>query len=148
MDYPDTILAIVGPGIPAFSARGLTQTLDYIGQASKLLRTARGKLVDVSNDKFRLFASTISCSDVNVPAVAQWAPGRSVTVHCVVELSYPADSEAEAIRAAVPGSERTEEGYIFYRPVLQMIIVGFSQGKAEYDGVTAWSLQLEEEGDD
>src|SRR5436309_12059154 len=85
----NTLLALTGIGIPDYSARGLTQTLEPIEAAASLRRTVNGGLKDLSFAQFRKYRSTISCRDQEPPAVDGVWPGQVVTIDCIAELSYP-----------------------------------------------------------
>lgn len=152
--YTDLVLS--GMGIPEYSARGLSQSLVPINQSTRLARTVNGVLLDVSDPIFQKYASVISCSDQEPPALDGIWPGLVLTVDCVVELSYPSpdeetgtggtETETEAVegRTVVPGSLRTSEGFTFYRPRLTMRVVSFSVNRNEWGAVVDWSLGLEE----
>jgi hypothetical protein len=139
----DTLLSLIGIGVPPYSARGLTQTLEPVEQATQLKRTVNGALVDLSAQPFRKYRSTISCQDQEPPAIDGVWPGQVVTVECVAELSFLTASGAPA-RPAVEDSERIEGGFTFYRPILVMRVTGYSVSRDEYGATTAWQLQLEE----
>jgi hypothetical protein len=51
-------------------------------------------------------------------------------VECVAELSYP--TGGSPARPVVSGSTRTQGGFVFYRPQLQMRVTGFSANRDEY----------------
>lgn len=140
---PDTtVLNMVGVGIPPYSARGLTQTLDPIAASVQLRRTVNGALVNVAATQHRKYASTISCTDQQAPALNGIWPGVHVTVDCVAELAYPVGGSPD--RPVVSGSSRTESGFVFYCPQLVMLVTGYSQSRDEYGATTTWQLQLEE----
>ena len=141
-EMSDTLLVLTGIGIPAYSARGLTQTLQPIEAAGSQRRTVNGTLVDLSLPQFRKYRSTIRCSDMEAPALDGIWPGAMVTVHCVVELCHPTGGTSE--RTPVTGSMRTEGGFIFYRPQITMQVIGFSVEKNEWGAITGWTLELEE----
>src|SRR5262245_39386362 len=138
----DTLLLLSGIGIPDYSARGLTQTLEPIEAATSLRRTVNGTLVDLSFAQFRKYKSTISCQDQEPPAIDGVWPGHVVTVDCVAELSYP--SGGSPARTVVGGSSRTEGAFVFYRPQLQMRVTGFSMNRDEYGAAVQWQMDLEE----
>jgi hypothetical protein len=138
-----TLLVITGMGFSPYAARGLTQTLQPIEQATLLRRTASGKLVDVSIAQFRKYRSTISCTDHRAPAIDGIWPGMVVTVSCIAELSYPVGGTPS--RPVVADSLREEAGYMFYRPVLVMRVVDVAPSTDEFAAEVAWSLELEEE---
>jgi hypothetical protein len=139
----DTLLTLSGLGVPAYSARGLTQTLEPIEASAQLRRTVNGALVDLSYEPFRKYKSTISCQDQEPPAVDGVWPGQVVTAECVAELCFPTVSGSPA-RPAVAGSERTDGEFTFYRPVLTMRMTGFSVSRDEYGAAVSWQIQLEE----
>ena len=139
---PET-LTLSGIGVPPYSVRGATQTLQPIDAAQQLRRTINGALVDISRAEFRKYRSTITCTDQQPPAVDGVWPGQIVTVGCISELSYKT-AGGVAARAVVSGSSRTEGDYTFYRPQLTMRVVSFSQDTDEYGASVAWSLELEE----
>jgi hypothetical protein len=138
-----TLLTLAGLGVPPYSARGLTQTLEPIEASLQLRRTVNGALVDLSDAPFRKYKSTISCQDQEPPAVDGVWPGQVVTVECVAELCFVTGGGAPA-RLAVSGSERVDSEFTFYRPVLTMRVTGFSFTRDEYGAAVSWQLQLEE----
>jgi hypothetical protein len=138
-----TLLVLSYIGVPLYSARGLTQTLTPIQQATDLRRDINGNLVDLSLAQFRKYASKITCRDFNAPALDGIWPGQVLTVSCVAELAVPAG--APLARAAVAGSIRVQaDGFIFYRPLLQMMVSAISLSEEEYQADYAWELSLEE----
>ncbi len=138
----DTVLVLAGIGIPDYSARGLTQTLEPIEASANLRRTVNGALADFSYAPFHKYKSTISCQDQEPPAIDGVWPGRLVTVDCVAELSYPA--AGTPTRPVVSGSTRTDGAFTFYRPQLDMLVTGFSFSRDEYGATTHWQMDLEE----
>jgi hypothetical protein len=141
-DPSTTVLRLWGVGVPPYSARGLNQTLEPIEASVHVERTINGGLLDLSHEQFRKYKSTITGSDQQPPAVDGVWPGQLVTVDCVVELAYP--EYASPQRTAVPTSERSESGWNFYRPRLEMVIVGFAVDRDEYGAQVGWSMNLEE----
>ena len=137
-----TLLQMVGLGVPPYSARGLSQSMAPIDQAAHIVRAIDGTLLDLSYAPFQKYKSTISCEDQAPPAVDGKWPGQLVTVHCVAELCFPANGSPA--RPMVPGSERTEEGFTFYRPILSMMVLAFNWDDDEYGRRIGWSLDLEE----
>ncbi len=138
----DTLLVLTGIGVPDYSARGLTQTLEPIEASTSLRRTVNGSLVDLSFAQFRKYKSTIACHDQEPPAINNVWPGHVVTVDCVAELSYPAGGSPA--RPVVSGSARTDGAFTFYRPQLQMLVTGFSVSRDEYGASVQWQMDLEE----
>lgn len=142
----ETELVISGDGMPPTAVRGITETLEPIGNPQF--------------DKYRL---TLSCSDKNAPAfdalrVGNWrrtvngglvdlsGNGSIVTVDCVSELAYKAGGSPAPVpqRPPVAGSERTADGYVFYRPQLIVGLIAKSQETDEYGAVVAWNAEFEE----
>jgi hypothetical protein len=154
-----TVLSITGIGFPPYSARGLTQTLVHIGQAAQLRRTVNGELVDISDPLMRKYASTIAGSDQEPPALDGIWPGLEVTVQCIQELALvdndvPTDfeetTEVEAPtdlglgRPYVEGSVRRSNGYLFYRPILTMLVTAFDCDRDEWGAAQRFRISLEE----
>lgn len=143
MIHPSTILALSGMGVPPYSARGLTQTLEPIQASQNMLRTVNAVLTDISADQFRKYKSTITGADQDPPALEGKWPGMSLVVDCIPELSYITFSDLPD-RVVVSGSLREEGDFTFYRPRLTMLIVNFVISKDEYGVQTGWTLELEE----
>lgn len=142
----DTLLQISSFGNMLYQARGLTQTLAHIDEASQQERTINGTLVDLSIAQFRKYKSTITApSDVNAPPLDGVFPGMVVTVQCVVGLAYlTSGGNGPNHRAEVSGSSYTEGAYSFYRPELTMMIKNFQTQIDEWKNVVGWSMDLEE----
>lgn len=139
-----TLLFFFEIGVAPYSARGLHQTLEPIAASIHLERAVNGELIDLSIPTMRKFKSKISCTDQNVPALNGVWPGMVLTVECVQELSFLTGIGVQE-RTAVVNSVRTEGLYTFYRPVLTMVVTGFSTGTNEYQHDVVWSLDLEEQ---
>lgn len=137
-----TLLVLEGMGVTLYSARGLTQTLTPIAEATALERSINMELINFSDDESKLYASKITCTDQNVPAIDGIWPGDQITVSCVCELSYPTGGSPS--RTVVAGSSRTEGSFTFYRPQLEMTVTGLSILNPEYDASVGWELDLEE----
>jgi hypothetical protein len=138
-----TLLKISGLGLSPYSARGLTQTLNAIDQAKDLRRTINGELIDLSALQFRKYASIISGNDQMPPGVSGIWPGRAVQVECIAELYYITVG-GTAERPIVDDSVRVEGPYTYFRPILEMRVLDFSQSFDEWDAQVSWSLTLEE----
>lgn len=142
-----TLLRLDPIGVPPYSARNITQTLEPIDGAAQLARTVNGALIDLADGTYRKYKSTISCTDQQQPALSGIWPGMILTVDCVVELSYLTASGSPerdvASSTADPGT-RVEGDFTFYRPRLIMRVVGFRKSLVEWDADAAWSLDLEE----
>ncbi len=147
-----TVLELSGVGVPPYSARGLTQTLDPIPQAIQLRRTVNGNLSDTSDDVMRKYVSTISGNDQQPPAVDGVWPGRLLVVSCIVELAVfgtiqeLTEDTTEGLfgRPYVPGSVRHESGFTYYRPLLTMRVQTFNINRDEWGAVVSWTMTLEE----
>jgi hypothetical protein len=137
----ETILDLGGL-LTAYAARSITQSLAPIAAAASLARTINGVLVDLSDPAFRKYASTVSCTDHNAPAFDGVWPGQELVVDCVVELSRLTASPAS--RPVVPGSERVEGAFTFYRPRLTMRVVSVASDVDETEASVAWQIELEE----
>lgn len=140
----DTLLSISGFGTLLYQARGLTQTLELIPEATDLERSVNGTLVDMSNPIFRKYKSKISATDVDAPPLDNVWPGMIVDVDCAVSLCYPTGNPGSPARQEVSGSSWTQGQFTFYRPVLTMRIVSLSENFEEWKADNAWVLQLEE----
>lgn len=140
----ETLLVISAIGIPPYSCRGATQTLEPIAASQMLRRTVNGLLINLAPIQFQKYTSTISAADVNPPAIDGAWSGRALTVDCVSELSYLTAGGAPE-RNVVAGSSRVEGDFTFYRPRLQMLLVHFRASTDEWGAVVTWSLTLEEE---
>lgn len=138
----ETLLTISGAGVAPYSARGLVQSLEPIGAATALRRTINGSLKDLSDPAFRKYRSSISGGDMKAPAVDGVWPGQVVTVECVAELVYKSGGTPQ--RPVVSGSSYEDGGFVHYRPVLQMMITGWTAERDEYGETVSWTLDLEE----
>lgn len=139
-----TILRLWGMGVPLYSARGITQTLEPIDSSVQVKRTVNGALRDLSEAQFRKFKSSITCSDQDPPATDGRWPGTIVTVECIVELSYLTIGGMPE-RTPVDYSMRTSGDHTFYRPELEMMVSGAPTiSKDEYGATVSWTIQLEE----
>lgn len=136
-----TILRLEGMGVPPYSARGLTQSLEPIQGAGQVRRTVNGTLVDFSGSQFRKYKSTISCNDQQAPALEGIWPGMTLTVYCVAELGYETSTGGPSRPVA---SSRTDGDYTFYAPILEMKVMNFSETRDEYGSQVQWTLELEE----
>lgn len=146
-----SILVLAGIGVPPYSARGLKQTLTPIGSALNLKRTINGELLDLSDEVLRKYASTITGTDQDPPALDLVWPGRMLTVSCIVELSQEgtltgmdALIEDDLGRPPVTWPAREADGFLFYRPQLSMRVVGWDINRDEWGAVADWTLNLEE----
>jgi hypothetical protein len=138
----ETVLALSGIGVPPYSARGLSQTLEPIDQAANLQRTINGSLLDLSSPSFRKYKSTITGSDQRPPSCDGLWPGQQVVVDCVAELAYHEPGTPQ--RPVVVGSSFSEDGFTYYRPQLTMLVTTFQLSKDEWGATIGWTMTLEE----
>jgi len=138
-----TLLSLSGEGVPPYSARGLTQTLEPIPAAANARRTVNGELIDTSVEELRKYQSTIQCNDQQAPAFDGIWPGQILTVDCVSELAYKTSGGSPS-RTVVEGSSRVDGDYTFYRPQLTMMVVNWTASKDEWGAQVGWTLALEE----
>lgn len=144
-DSDSTVLRLTGVGIPEYSARGLTQTLEPIDAAVQVRRTVNGGLVDLSDAAFRKYRTTITGADQMAPGFNGLWPGQIVTVDCIAELAYyTGTSGATADRSVVSGSSYTEGDWTYYRPQLSMVVTGFTMERDEWGAQVSWTLKLDE----
>lgn len=142
---PDnTLLAFAEFDIPPYSARGITQTIQPIAASQQLRRTVNGALVDFSDPIFRKFQSTITCRDMDHPVLDDVWPGMELTVDCIAEFKYRDATGETPARTAVAGSERTEGGYVYYRPQLTMMVASYRVDVDEWGAETGWTMDLVE----
>lgn len=139
-----TLLELVGVGVPPYSARGITETLQPIDIASQTRRTINGSLKDLSVSQFHKYKLNLTATDQQPPAVSGVWPGKLVAVKLISELCYETLGGV-AEREAVAGSSRVEGDFTFYRPILNMRVIGFSAAKDEYGATVPWSMDLEEQ---
>jgi hypothetical protein len=130
-------------GVPLYSARGLSQTLDPIKAVAAPRRTVNGLMVDLAVDKFKKYETVVSCTDVEAPALDGVFQGMEVTVDCVSELVYRTVGGAPT-RTVVPGSTRVVGAFTIYRPRLDMMVTGVQQSINEYGRHVKWQLTMEE----
>jgi hypothetical protein len=142
----DTLLSISSFGMMLYQARGLTQTLTVIGEATQQERTINGTLTDISAAQFRKYASTISVNnEVDTPPLDGVFPGMIVTVDCVVGLAYlTSGGNGPHHRPEVSGSSYAQGAYTFYRPQLTMMVKTVETQFDEWKCAVGWKLDLEE----
>lgn len=135
------------PTLTQYSARGLTQTLEWIrGSGSGgqwLRRDVNGVLRSLADTRFRKYKSTITCKDGETPCLDEAWIGTTVNVQCAIELSYPTGGTPG--RPVVSGSTRTEGAFTFYRPDLIMIVADIRVSLPEWSSIYDWQIDLEEE---
>lgn len=137
-----TDLVLSSMGVPLYSARGLSQTLEPIDAAKNMRRSINGVLTDVAHTQFRKYKSKITCTDQRTPAFDGIWPGMTVVVDCVAYLTYPVTGSPQ--RTVITGSDFTEGDFVIYRPRLTMMVVANSAQADEWDASVPWELDLEE----
>jgi hypothetical protein len=132
-------------GVNPYSARGLRGTLSPIDAAKgtdKLARTVNGGLVDISAPQMRKYRLEVTGQDQAPPALDGFWVGVTATVDSHVEIAYL--NGFPAGHAAVPGSERFEGDFVYYRPRFVMMVVEWQIEREEWEQNVSWSLILEE----
>lgn len=137
-----TLFRMSGPGLPLYSARGLTQATQMIGQAASMRRTVNGKLIDLSLPQFKLFNIQVSGSDQRPPFA--YKPGTIVTIESAQVFGYKTVGGTPE-RTLVVGSDFTEGAWTFYRPSLTCLVQAWSMNFVEWEAGQTWSMTLEEE---
>ena len=138
-----TLLVLTGVGVPPYSARGISQSLEPIDGAAQVFRSCNGVAMDFSHQQFRKYKTSITCSDQNAPALNGVWPGKVITVECVCELGYLTAGGAPE-RPVVPDSSHVEGAYTFYRPVLDIMVTALNSECAEWDAGMTWAIEGEE----
>lgn len=148
-DVPLTLAWLDSIGLPPYSARGLSQTLEPIQDSTQMRRTVNGKMVNLAGSQFQLYHSTISGNDIDPPAFDGVWPGRILTVDCIAELGYLTTSFSGQQRPSVDSVYRIVGDYTFYRPrLIMMVISPPNMTRAEWAAQSTWSIELEEVGGD
>jgi hypothetical protein len=137
-----TVLVLSVMGVPLYSARGLSQTLEPIDASKNMRRSINGILTDVAHEQFRKYKSKITCTDARVPAADGIWPGMTLVVDCVAYLSYQAGGTPQ--RTVVDGSSFDEGDFTFYRPQLTMLVTSNTAQVDEWAGTVPWEIDLEE----
>ncbi|MGB0934828.1 MAG: hypothetical protein ACPGXY_02055 [Alphaproteobacteria bacterium] len=164
----ETELKISGVGFPSWSARGCQQTLTPI-RPDVLHRTVNGDLHYVGKPSYHKYTSVVTCEDKVAPAMnAAWR-GSKLTISCLPFLWQQASGRsAELSRLPVAESivvidgagqivqdceirgttvtlpRQIADGYVKYRPILQMLLTDFQVHQDEWGKKLGWKLSLEE----
>ena len=142
----DIIISGDAPGVNPYSARGLRGTLGPIDAAkgdNKLRRTVNGTLVSIAAPQMWKYRLEVQGNDVAPAALDGLWVGMQATVDCHVELAF-LTAGGSASRPMVPGSERFDGDYTYYRPQLVMLIVELETSSDEWAAAVSWSMTLEE----
>jgi hypothetical protein len=143
----DIQIADGGPGVQPYSGRGLRGKLTPIALAQgddKGAYSVNGKYIDLAAPQMRKFRLEITGNDMEAPALDNLWTGNIVNVSCLNEVSFLTTGGLTYSRTPVADSVRTQNGYTFYRPFLEMAIVGWHIETAEWEAQTSWQLTLTE----
>ena len=156
-------------GFPPLSARGCMQQLTPI-QSGELRRTINGVLIYTGKPLTHKYRSLITCEDKASAALEGIWRGSEVRIGCIQRLwqkviGFQATLErdplpgsvfmitAKGVEVEVQGIKgRTvsftmasgEEGFISYRPWMEMRVLSFSLLTNEWGMKAGWRLELEE----
>lgn len=142
----DLIISGDAPGVNPYSARALRGTLAPIDAArgdSKLRRTVNGTLVSIAAPQMWKYRLEVQGNDLAPAALDGLWVGMQATVDCHVELAF-LTAGGSASRLMVPGSERFDGDYTYYRMRLEMLIVELETSADEWSAEVSWSMTLEE----
>lgn len=139
--------------------------------AGELRRTVNGRLINLTATEFRKYALSISSDDIRPPALGHLWRGSEIIIAPVSELGdliAPGGSSRTLARDPLPGSIRcltksfadvpftvagrtlslsapaAETVRIYFRPVLEMMVVGWSADEDEPGARSSWSIEMEE----
>ena len=135
-----TLLLITPTGLPVYSSRGIRQS--YAPVNADLRRTINGVLKNVMPSQMLKYKSTITCDDMNVPALDGVFPGTSLTINCVFELAYLNGGTPQ--RTVVSGSSRTDGVFTYYRPQIVFLVRDYEVDVEEWGAKINWRLECEE----
>lgn len=142
-DPVETLLVISPIGLPSYAARGIKQTLANSASSQNMRRTVNGQMVNLAPSQLQKYKSTLTCDDMESPALDGIWPGATLTINCITELAY-LTAGGSPQRPVVSGSARTEGSFSFYRPVLTMMVVDFKIETDEWGAKVGWQAELEE----
>jgi len=140
---PVSLLKISPMGVPPYSARQAIQSLDPI--AAVFGRTVDGEIIDLTPPQFRLWKTSISCTDTQSPAINGISIGMVVVIECVAEIKWKTDGGSPD-RPIVDGSEREDGEWTYGRPILTMMITNHSVQMNEFQRAISWKIDAEEVG--
>ena len=159
--------------IPFGSARECSQTLELVSlNPHGLRRTIEGTLVEIEKPVLK-YRSVIRCEDENCVSLEGVAQYSILIVECIQRLVTPFIEKNEPIkleRTPVKGSlflhkpdgeivlykqegqeegeviefRSSEEGFLSYRPLLQMCLFDFQLKTDEWGCTVGWKMELEE----
>lgn len=165
-----TELKITGIGFTPQSIRGAQQQLFPV-QGACPRRTVSGDLISLTSPFHQKYRTLISCEDTLTPSVDRLWPGQRVNVSCIIRLWQSFEAKEVPLllgRKPVSGSlvafDKNEspvsilnqrglevsldhegrEGFVSYRPELEMRVVTFFTNTKEWEMKSYWELLLEE----
>jgi hypothetical protein len=154
--------------LPMGSIRGCKQTLEPLS-APVYRRALDGQLVVIKKgiDKYQC---TLMCEDIICPSFEKLIPGTSLWIECIQRFTTPLLKPEEKLtlkRSAVPNSfflitpgkkpialevknpkcielSKEQEGYVSYRPLLNMMLMDLRTEMDEWENRIKWKMVLEE----
>lgn len=133
------------PVLAPYSARGLTQTWEFIkpgGPNVWARRDVNGIMRSLADTRFRKYRTTITCRDNIAPCLDNAWEGVTCEVGCAFEFSYPPGGIPA--RPSVSGSQRVDSGITYYRPLLVCMVMDIKNSFAEWQAYNGWEIELEE----
>jgi hypothetical protein len=140
--YADSNLTISAFGLLFYQGRDLTQSYGLLEAASDQDRDVNYGLVDCSNPAARQYTTKITCTDRRPPPFGNIYPGLKVVVSCAVPWCVTEGVTPD--REYVCGSEFFENGFMFFLPLLYMMVRTVSWQGKEWRADIGWSISLEE----
>jgi hypothetical protein len=163
----ETDLKIYQMGMAPWSARGCKQQLRPIHTAD-LRRTVNGELINLVASTHHKYKTIISCSDRSGAALDGFWKGKNVTIECIQTLTQKFEGNVVTLSRSpvmesvvVIGQDQrmiraqeiednnihladVHEGFVIYRPILEMRITKIEFETDEWDMVCKWTLEAEE----
>jgi hypothetical protein len=142
-----TLLSFDELPIPPYSAHQITETIEPDWTAD-MVRTWNGRLIDLTPPQMRKYRVTHTCRHMDSPAFDGVGTGFLLTINCIGEFARAADTAGTTDREPVSGSERIDDGVLFYRPRLACMVESFSIDTDEWGAAVGWTLVSREIGDE
>lgn len=143
MASDETVLVMSLVGLPPGSARGVKQSIKMIPGAAQFRRTINYTLVNTAPPAAQLFATEISCDDLNVPCLNSITIGTELVLDCVAELTWKTVGGSPS-RPIVDGSTYTVGEFTVGRPRLNVTVTDFQYDTDETEAKVGWRLTAEE----
>lgn len=142
-EIPLSVLSLEPIGVAPYSIRGISEQLRE--SDAQLERDVNGTLTNLTPPQFRKYRLSISCTDMDSPALGGVHKGDVLTVGCVTEFGYLTSRGPGALdRTPVAGSVRVDELFTFYRPELVCMVTDYGIDTDEAGAAVGWHLDLEE----